>query len=331
MRRRWQPLYNFLLSLTMIILFVSCLSQEEFTPTALYSVDMNSNQQTIILEDTVKNYWGAAWSPDGTQLVFSIWTEGNNDTPLFLANADGSGLTQLTQNGRQNYLPAWSPDGMTISFISQSGGETSTAEIYTINVDGTNETQLTDNDAYEYGTSWSSDGQTIVFGSERGGEWQIYTMDSEGNAQQPMDIPAHGNAPVWSPDGLKIAFTSDRDGDDDIWVMNADGSEQTNLTQNDAWDDQPQWSPDGTSIVFTSDRTGIPNIFAVSVDGSEVRHLLDDSRLDMAFPSWSPDGSRLLFHAARAKESMAVAKRELAITIECSHTPDICHAGSVSR
>jgi Tol biopolymer transport system component len=82
---------------------------------------MNANQQTIILEDTVKNYWGAAWSPDGSQLVFSIWTEGSDDVPLFLANADGSGLTQLTQNGRQNYLPAWAPDGITISFISQLG------------------------------------------------------------------------------------------------------------------------------------------------------------------------------------------------------------------
>jgi Tol biopolymer transport system component len=291
----------FLLSLVFTLLLIACRNQKDMTPTALYSVDANGNNQTIILSDSVNNYWGPAWSPDGTQLVFSIWTEGSDDTPLFLANADGSGLTQLTQNGRQNYLPAWSPDGMTISFISQTG-ETSTAEIFTINVDGTNETQLTDNDAFEYGTSWSRDGETIVFGSEGGGAWQIYTMDSDGNNQRPMDIPVHGNAPVWSPDGLKIAFTSDRDGDDDIWVMNVDGSDQKNLTQNDAWDDQPQWSLDGTSIVFTSDRAGTPNIFVIAVDGSEVRPLIEDSRLDMAFPSWSPDGSRLLFHATSAKE-----------------------------
>jgi TolB protein len=114
--------------------------------------------------------------------VFSVWTEGSDDVPLFLSNTDGSGLTQLTHNGRQNYLPAWSPDGMRISFIFQIG-DTRTAEIYTIGVDETNEAQLTENDAYEYGTSWSGDGETIVFVSERGGEWQIYTMDSDGDNQ----------------------------------------------------------------------------------------------------------------------------------------------------
>jgi Tol biopolymer transport system component len=43
-------------------------------------------------------------------------------------------------------------------------------------------------------------------------------------------------------DGTKIAFVSNRDGNGEIYVMNAqDGSNQTNLTDNTAFDGQPEW------------------------------------------------------------------------------------------
>jgi S1-C subfamily serine protease len=41
----------------------------------------------------------------------------------------------------------------------------------------------------------------------------------------------------------KIAFTSNRDGNLEIYVMNSDGSNETNLTNNSAWDSEPSWSP----------------------------------------------------------------------------------------
>ena len=41
----------------------------------------------------------------------------------------------------------------------------------------------------------------------------------------------------------KIVFASYRDGNHEIYVMNADGSNQTNLTDNPAYDGYPFWSP----------------------------------------------------------------------------------------
>ncbi len=294
-------LIRILLYLAAIILLASCTGDDNPPPDSLYIVDSDGSDLALILSDPVQSHWGPAWSPDGTRLAFSKFISGDERVELFLANADGSDLKQLTTNGRNNYLPAWSPTGEIISYVSQGGPETDTAEIHTIRVDGTGEMRLTDNDAFEYGTSWTSNGDKIVFGSVRNGEWQIYTMDSDGNNQLPLPIPAHGNAPDWSPDDLRIVFTSDRDGDDDIWVMNADGSQQQNLTQNDAWDDQPQWSPDGGKIAFTSDRDGTPAIYLMNSDGSGARKLAQDSTLNMAFATWSPDSSQLVFHAAVAE------------------------------
>jgi opacity protein-like surface antigen len=65
------------------------------------------------------SYWDPAWSPDGKQIAF-VDHRGAGD--LYVMNADGSGLRQLTQSSlppAANYgarQPAWSPDGSRIAF-----------------------------------------------------------------------------------------------------------------------------------------------------------------------------------------------------------------------
>ncbi len=48
-----------------------------------------------------------AWSPDGRHIVFTSMRTGHRD--LFVMHADGTEQTRLTNNGRDNYLPDWSP------------------------------------------------------------------------------------------------------------------------------------------------------------------------------------------------------------------------------
>jgi TolB protein len=57
------------------------------------------------------------WSPDGTQLVFSrqLVSGTASASVLIVANADGSGLRQLTV-GPYDRSPAWSPDGKVIIY-----------------------------------------------------------------------------------------------------------------------------------------------------------------------------------------------------------------------
>ena len=52
------------------------------------------------------------WSPDGTRLAFGDTDSGQ----IFVINADGSGLRQVTRDGENNW-PAWSPDGSRIAFV----------------------------------------------------------------------------------------------------------------------------------------------------------------------------------------------------------------------
>lgn len=63
----------------------------------------------------------AAWSPDGSKLVYVVGGPQNTAT-LWIMNADGSGKRQLTTSAIGNaYDPAWSADGLHIAFRREVG------------------------------------------------------------------------------------------------------------------------------------------------------------------------------------------------------------------
>src|SRR5919106_6373077 len=79
------------------------------------------------------------WSPDGTKIAFG----GGN---IYVMNAaDGSGLRQLTDNGRH---PSWSPDGTKIAFQTFD-------EIFVMNAaDGSGQTNISNNPANDIRPDW---------------------------------------------------------------------------------------------------------------------------------------------------------------------------------
>lgn len=64
---------------------------------------------------------GAAVSPDGKKIAY--WSQADGDFEIYVINADGSGKKQLTKNGGNDALPAWSPDGRYIYYLSDQNGK----------------------------------------------------------------------------------------------------------------------------------------------------------------------------------------------------------------
>jgi Tol biopolymer transport system component len=83
-----------------------------------------------------------AWSPDGGWLVFS--RNGGGDAELWKIRADGSDLTQFTNNAADDWEPSRSPDGTRIAFAR--GGDQDDGQpfhIHTITLAGGRTTQVT--------------------------------------------------------------------------------------------------------------------------------------------------------------------------------------------
>jgi TolB protein len=165
-------------------------------------------------------------------------------------NADGSGQVALTNDPTHDRWPAWSPDGVWITFTSN---REQVKKIYLIRPDGTGLKRLSaPNVGYDdrYST-WSPDGR-ITFVSNR-------------------------------------AAPSDGSMDEEIYMMFANGANLRQLTNNDAGDWLARWAPDGERFVFYSDRDGEyrKNVF-VKVLGTGAEVQLTNNTWNDEYPVWSP-------------------------------------------
>lgn len=191
---------------------------------------------------------GSSWSPDGERIAFhsaqgpSEGGPGHSALEIFTMNADGSGVTRLTDNVFQDSLPAWSPDGSEIAFTSnRDGGD---FEIYVMNADGSNPTRLTSSPGEDAHPMWSPDGSQIAFHSRRTGNLDIFVMNADGSGvRQVTDTETFEFFPVWSPDGSKIGFTGNTidESNFDVYDMNVDGSQIRQLTFESGFDGRCDW------------------------------------------------------------------------------------------
>jgi Tol biopolymer transport system component len=89
-----------------------------------------------------------AWSPDGQRIAYAATTPHLDASSIYMANADGSGLRELTPPEPRSYdtSPVWSPDGRSLLFVRSPVGGGATrgiSEVWMMRSDGSHQRPLT--------------------------------------------------------------------------------------------------------------------------------------------------------------------------------------------
>ena len=132
-----------------------------YAPTVVYTASYDGSD-VIPLTPAGLDVWHPVWSPDGRRIAFSgqvppVEGEVLGNMDIFVMDADGSNLVNITQSPNRDSSPAWSPDGRQIAFDSLRNGHRQ-YELFIMNADGTNRRKVYDRlgfPPYPYGYFWS--------------------------------------------------------------------------------------------------------------------------------------------------------------------------------
>jgi WD40-like Beta Propeller Repeat len=241
------------------------------------------------------------WSPDGSRFVFTATDRSDNSTQVFVMDADGSHVRQLTHLVDHPYAPAWSPDGRQIVFtLSEKPHDTLDTspyrpiELWVMDADGTHQHRVVV-DASQ--ASWSPDGHRLAFscGSKPG----ICLANADGTGRTTIPNTADKGNPVWSPDGNDLLVSRDDPNAEVgmyISVIRPDGTFERDLLHTSLvigfdWSPDGRWVAAALSPVYLGPGTCMPSpcednqgIWLVKADASRVFQVTNQNESDPSFP-----------------------------------------------
>jgi TolB protein len=122
----------------------------------IYRVDVASGKIATVISGGVNTY--PVPSPDGTKIAFRKMLDINSE--VFVADADGRNLRNLTDHPAFEGWPAWSPDGKRIAF---GANRNSNYQIFVMDTDGRNVKLVANTEGRATAPKWSPGGKMIYF------------------------------------------------------------------------------------------------------------------------------------------------------------------------
>jgi TolB protein len=238
-------------------------------------------------------------------------TKEHRGKELYIVDYDGFNARRITVNNSLNILPAWSPNGRALAYVSyrQGGPSVFVASIY----EGKSE-NITKGEGQAFAPTFSPDGKRIAYASNKSGNLEIWIANADGTGAHRITT-SHGSdtAPTWSPTGQEIAFTSDRAGSPQIYLMDTEGLNVRRLTTVGNWNDAPSWNPskEWSEIAYTARlEAGGFDIAVIDLATRQVRQVTA-GRGSCEYPSWAPNGRHLVFSCKRGNTwQITVSDRE---------------------
>ncbi|HSS21428.1 MAG TPA: DUF5050 domain-containing protein [Pyrinomonadaceae bacterium] len=241
----------------------------------IYVMRADGAQVTKLMNNPDINYFNPSWSPNGKQIVFSARQAKPAKSDIFVMNADGTGVRQLTTDAANDSSPAWSPNGKQIAFISDRDGGEHDLQVYLMRADGSEQRRLVKSATHDYDPQWSPDGKRIVYYAEKGDRKdQVWIVNADGsNPTLVTGGEGHNIFPAWTPDG-SIVFASQRTGPEEnmtMYTVKTDGSGLKRLSEQQAF--LARMAHDGMRVAFLAGQYPRNAMYVENVDGSGLKKL----------------------------------------------------------
>lgn len=294
--------------------FISALSLL-FCGCCMFAAQPNGADQPQMLIRASQGLMAPVWSPNGEKIAVTS----DNYTGIYIANADGTDLWQLTGEAGAGYKMTWSADG------SQILGRTNIVENHRVlhevkvwNVNNGASAVLVPKTRELKGTpTWKSASNILI--ADRSGinnlntktrakaliasnanVYEIMVNDPVGAATQIPSLKDYAKKmiinPALSPDGSKVAFQIPGKG---LFVCDNDGNNLKSLGKGS----HASWLPDNENIVMTRVQDDGQNftssdIYSVNTTTGNAILLTGNTDIIPLTPAVSPDGKKVIFENA---------------------------------
>jgi dipeptidyl aminopeptidase/acylaminoacyl peptidase len=285
-------------------------SAQAATPLTRFSVD-----DLVNLVDLTE----PVLSPDGNTLVYVATSanraEDKSQSDLWRVNEDGSHRIRLTNTLKNDESrPQWSPDGKSIAFLSDRGGEDAKTQVWLMPANGGKARRLTNFPEDIDDFVLSPDGKRLAF----------IARDPERPAGAPkpkQPLPIVTERYQFREDGVGYLDARRKH----LYVFDIASGKAELLTPG-AHDEQlPAWSPDGKWLAYVTKRGVDPDrhlnfdIYLVEPKaGAQERQLTTFTGSDLdpyweTRPTWSPDSTRIAYLRSGEDKWIYYAPWQLAI------------------
>jgi dipeptidyl aminopeptidase/acylaminoacyl peptidase len=262
-----------------------------------------------------------AFSPDGEWVAYTVGTANlaadKSQTDLWRVRYDDAReRVQLTRTPESDeWRPQWSPDGRSLAFLSDRGGDDATTQVWLMPASGGDARKLTDLPGGVDDYVWSPDGTRLA----------LIAKDPE----RPAGVAEPKNPPPIVLD--RYQFKEDGRGYLDtrrahLYLFELATGRSDLLTPGPHDEMLPAWSPDGRQIAYVTKRAGADpdrnlNFDLYLIDaraGAAERQLTRFPGADLdpyweSRPAWSPDGTRIAYLRSGEDRWVYYAPWQLAI------------------
>ena len=191
---------------------------------------------------------------------------------IWVVERTGGTARRLTSFQGQTTNPKFSPDGRTIAFSGEYGGN---VDVYVVPTDGGEPTRLTWHPVPDQVQGWTPDGRNVLFASTRAtaapnATPRFWTVPAAGGPEEALPLPRAFQGKI-SPDGRRIAYRMNTSWDEErrnyrggqnrpVWIADLETFDVVTPPWSDSKDVDPVWL--GDIVYFISDRDGVGNVWS---------------------------------------------------------------------